>query len=905
MKERILNVLNIKRSESDYVFDLLTVQFFMGVANAFINIIVFTYFIFNYTITGLPYAYLCMSVALLLLTVVYEKLEHRFSPLQLLRIILIASAAILFLFWGGIAFTSSYTVVFLLLVWSMLFYMLTGYAFWGLVALLFNIRESKRIFSIVGGGDIPAKLIGYATAPLLISVIGINNLLLISLFAVLTGLYFLNRLRRNENCSAVLGKMHALPHQHQHKKKGESGIKFFFRNGLIFTISVLSIISYIFFTLTDFTFIAQIKIKSFSLVDLSTFIAVFFAFGRFVAMVLKLTFTSRVIERLGIFSCLFITPLTLLVFCIIIILVDQGSHSTLYIFGAMALLAEVLRSTLQEPVFFILFQPLTQNLRLKGHVIAKGYMLTPALFLVGSVLILLPAIGVSISILLIAKMLLVTLVLWVITLLSIKKEYIKLLRSSIAKGIFSSESLHIYDKKTIDILLEKIVNGKAPEIIYALKLLEQAQYPEIDDVLNNLLFHSHPDVKKYVLSVLDHTQNLNKERLKDLLNTEEDTEVREQLISTLCNSDRAFLDDMANQIDSLDNNVKKIVIIQLLNQKEFSYMHRASSHINQLLISTDHADKVLALDIISKVKTIQFTHAILALLQDEEPTVRRNAIITACKLNIAPAIPYMMESLNNSNEKYIVLKGLLQYGDALFEDLKQLPVHSVESHMVHLIKAAGKIKGPHSSHFLLARLTDQSLNEKIVHALWSKDCQDDIETASAQLENLLNFYLKSGIQKIKDYNAVPHFADHELIKSCLKSEIKNDLETSLKICALLYKRKEINRVLELIMYNENQKIFNAMEVLEIILNKKVSAQINVLFDKVMDPGYVRRTETLYDVKTLFKKIIITNEKMFNIWTKAVCIYCSLKNDQLDLVEKINIAESEVISETKNYVLNFR
>jgi len=903
MKEKIISILNVKKSESKYVFDLLTVQFFIGIANSFINIVVFTYFIYNYTITGLPYAYLSIGIILLLLNLVYQKIEHHFSPLKLLQLILISSAIIIALFWGGVTISSNYALVFLLLIWSTLFYMLTGYAFWGLVSILFNIRESKRIFSIVGAGDIPAKLIGYSTAPFLISIIGINNLLLLSVVSISIGIYLLNKLINNKSCSALIIKAHSLPKHFPALSKQENRLNSFFQNKLIFTISLLSIISYNVFTLTDFTFLSQIKINSFSISALSTFLAVFFAIGRFTAIILKFAFTSRVIERLGLFSCLLLTPVTLLIFCFILIAIDSGSHSTLYMFGIMALLAEVLRSTMQEPVFFILFQPLNENLRLKGHIIAKGYMLPPSLFIVGLLLILLPEFNINLSILLTVKILLINLGIWVITIFYIKKEYVKLLRASIAKGVFNSEEILFYDKKAIAILVSKIATGRESEIIYSLKLLENAKYQFIDNLLNDQLHNTNPEVKKYALSILDERGKLNIPTLKQLLDIEKSAEVREKIVSLLCKIDNDYLKTISDNILLQDNNIKKIVIIHLLNQSEFSLLNKASSQINGLLKSTAISDRELALNIITEVKNISFTDAIEELIKDS--LVRRNAITAACKLRIQKCLPYIFNLLNNPTERYMVMQGLVQYGDPLFMDIEQLPGELINEHLSHLIKISGKVKGYHSTRFLLSRLDESSMTEKIIHSLWSKECQDELGGATKQLENLLELHLKRGIEKIKDYNSVPVFNDHDLVKDCIKSEIKNDLETSLKICSLLYKKIELNRVLELLMYNEKQKIYNAMEMLEMVLSKKLSMQINILFDKVMDPTYIRWATSAYDVKALFNKIIITHEKHFNIWTKAVCIYCSSKNNQLDLLEKVNKTEkeNEILKETRLFVLN--
>ena len=262
MKERIYRVLNIKHSESSQVFDLLTVQFFIGLANAIFNVIALTLFIYNFSIHSLPLVYLVVAVVLILLNILYEKLEHKFSPLQLLKYVIAFGAVLMTVLWFGLSFGNKNDFIFALLVSSVLIYMVTGYAFWGLVSLLFNVRESRRVFSIVGSGDIPAKLIGYIVGPLLIPFIGINNLIWFAIFSLCTGFILFGRFIRKKSWNAIKKKPHD-EHEHTHNENKKQGfIRFFFKNRLIFAISLLSIISYNVFILVDYTFISQVNCAS-------------------------------------------------------------------------------------------------------------------------------------------------------------------------------------------------------------------------------------------------------------------------------------------------------------------------------------------------------------------------------------------------------------------------------------------------------------------------------------------------------------------------------------------------------------------------------------------------------------------------------------------------------------------
>lgn len=910
MKERVHHLLNLKASETKHVFDLLRVQLFIGIAHSFTNIAAFTYFIYQFSVEGLPYVYLTIAGGLLFMNVFYEKMEHRFSPLQLLRQIVLISGGILLLFWSGLLVSHDHAIIYILLVWSVLFYMLTGYAYWGLVSLIFNVRESKRVFGIVGAGDIPAKLIGYMTAPLLIPVIGLNNLLVFAIISLGIGLYFIYDLIKKEHAGVfkIKHNVHVHPHAHHHEQKVSLlSLKnnFFLKYRLIFTISLLSLLCYNVFNLIDYTFISQVKVHFKDISVLASFIAIFFGVGRIGALVLKLVFTSRMIERLGVITCLLITPTVLFAFCIAFPGISTHSHFSLYYFGIMALFTEILRSAIQEPAFFILFQPLNEQYRLKGHIIAKGYMLAPSLLIVGASILLMRNLHIELSIFATIKILLVNLFLWAAIVVFIKREYIKTLHRSIAKGVFNGEDIHIYDQRTMEILLDKIKSEQEKENIYALRLLENGNYDKLDELLASFLDGYKTEVKKYALHRLEERNTLDIEQLNRLLSTEQDPEVREKIISCLCRLDPAYLRMVSETMHSIEPAMRKSIIIHLLNQNEFSYLYKAGNEINNLIRSQIAAERSLALDIISELKNIHFTDTIQQLINDPDAAVRRNAISAACKLHTKELLPLIFSQLAQTNNRYLILQGLFQYGDKLFEDITLLPPDEVEERHNDLIKIAGKCKGNHSTQYLLQCLRTDNDQGKIIDALWLKSFQAEKVNDIYDIQQVLQKHLHSGKDKIDLYLGLKNDHAHQLIKNALASEIHDELIISLKSCSILYHKKEVNRFIELILNADQRRIFNAMEMIELVLPKKVSKQVNELVDFVLDPQGLHKKSIPIDGNALMSKVIQADSDSFSNWTRAVCLYTAFKNNETELLQSVPsyTNESPVLTETKNYVLN--
>jgi hypothetical protein len=907
MKQRLLTILNIKASESNHVFDLLSIQLFIGIAHSFLNIVSFTFFIHHFAVTNIAYAYIIVAVFLLLLNVGYEKLEKRLSPLHLFRTIIVLSAVVLLFFRGGLLTLDQNLIIFALLVWSTLFYMMTGYAYWGLVALLFNVRESRRVFSIVGSGDIPAKLIGYMAAPLLMPVIGIDNLLLLSVLSLAIGYLLLNRLINKKRWERIEDRSgHGSQGQQQHSGHKQSVFAFLLNNKLIFFISLLSLLSYNVFNLIDYTFVTEVKARVQNLTTLATYTSIFFAVGRIVTLVLKLVFTSRMIEKLGLMTCLMITPVILTLFSLFFI-INPDDRYVLFEFGLMAMATEVLRSAMQEPVFFILFQPLSVHNRLRGHIIAKGYMMAPSLLIVGTSLIIAHQLGIAMTINVIIKVLLVNLVAWAVIIYFIRKTYAKTLHHSISKGVMNSEGVVVYNRETITILLEKVKNGNVSEKIYALKLLENGRYASLVPLLKDQLLGSEPALKQYAFERLNELRALDAPLLQQMTREEPNEELREMAAIALCKINPANLQHYIDEIHHLSPSLRKGLVLLLLQQKGFKEFYTGATAIQQWLQSTDPVERELALEIISDCEHIDFTATIVELLDDVDPSVKRNAFVAACKLKNKTILPVMFEKLQQEEDKYLAIQGLFQYGERLFEDLKLLPPEVVDRCTPELIKIASKLKGASVTRFLLSLLHDHHpYKDRTVHVLWSRGFHAETEEEIQLFKIQLQRFIDNGIQKIGYLNTVPKWKERQLLQRSLETEIWDDLSVALKTCVILYHKKEINRMIELTENKERHKLYNGMEMLEMILPKKVARELNTLFDFLLDPVLKKKQTPALSEQQFFRTIAISDSYSFNDWTKAVCVYSTWQSHLTTLINELRTVKvtgtSTAFSEVRSFVL---
>lgn len=241
----------------------------------------------------------------------------------------------------------------------------------------------------------------------------------------------------------------------------------------------------------------------------------------------------------------------------------------------------------------------------------------------------------------------------------------------------------------------------------------------------------------------------------------------------------------------------------------------------------------------------------------------------------------------------------------MFDDIEPSVINN---HTSELVGLAGKMKGMQSTNFLLMHLsTSPDWINKIVHALWRKEYRPSTSNESGLINHVLDDRFLSAKDKIDCFYAIQPFKNHVLVKNSLRSEIQNDLETCLRLCCLLYDKQEINRILELFETEDSSKLYNAMEMLEMVLPQRVIRELNMLFDHFIDPDDTRKIHKKQEINHLFDKIVFTNANEFTPWTKAVSIYSLWKNKDYDFIRKLSVNEtpsqSYVMQETTTYVLN--
>jgi hypothetical protein len=642
---------------------------------------------------------------------------------------------------------------------------------------------------------------------------------------------------------------------------------------------------------------------------LATFIGVFFAVGRLLAIFIKLLFSSRMIARLGLANSLLVTPVLLFFINAIILFTNTTLTTHLYVFGGMALLAEILRSALQEPVFFILFQPLNPHVRLRGHLIAKGYTFPFALLGVGLFLALYFQSHETIAITLVAKLLTVLLVLWGVSVFFIRKQYLHTLVSALKKGYFTGSELFLNDEKVTNTLLRKTQSHKPLEVIHALNLLERSGYQHLKKLLLEHIHHAHPGVQEFVLSrIIHHNLTDALPLIKAQLATTSQPEVKLALTKALFFLDYDQLENQVGALRALDADSKKAAMIGLLSRSQVPADVVVMQELAALAESPETADKMLAIEIIKEARKGSFTKILAYLLQDENPLIYTSTIEAIGEVkDFSLLVPVLQRALAK-HALNPLQRCLFSYGDELFTTAHLQEIHWEEQLYPPFIKVAAKLKGDFSTKFLVRLLRQEPhYADNLIGALWAKKAN-----LPPGAEDLIESWIQNKLYHAKiKMNYYQHLAGHaevKLLLEALHSEIQQDMLALLKALYLIYDRQKIERVIELYKLGNSAKISNAIEMLELLIPKKFFLGLNTIVELLLDihnNQIIIPTIKTMTINAVLNDILGSNHAGCNVWTQAVALYllpeCFDQTFPVDILQKKNEPEDPLLEETRNYV----
>lgn len=369
MKKRIDNFIirnsDIKPEELSKFSLLFFHSFFLGLFIAFYFVPANSVFIQHFGSEHLPEAYIVSGIVGYFISIAYSFVQNRFGSLKLFL------GALLFMFFLSLAArlalgeVSEKWLSFFIFVWAWPFISLSATESGGLALRFLNLRQVKRLFGLINIGGIIASILGYFAISLFMKFIGhAYNLLYIAVIGLVISIFFLLLIYKR------FPQEKATQENDSTKSRTKTRFLELIKKKYFVLIFLSTTISTIVIYITDFGFLASIKAQKELLPtaeDVSKFIAIIFGILKVGELVFSY-FSGRILSRYGVKLGLSILPVVSLFLVTVAFFVESAYGVASILFFAVMILNKsmerILRRSLDDPSFNILYQPLPEDLQL-------------------------------------------------------------------------------------------------------------------------------------------------------------------------------------------------------------------------------------------------------------------------------------------------------------------------------------------------------------------------------------------------------------------------------------------------------------------------------------------------------------------------------------------------------------
>jgi hypothetical protein len=366
--ERGQRLLGVRPDEGRTVWLFFLHNFLLGVGTILVYVAANVLLLENNPERNLPLAYGMAALAMLATGQVYAYFEHHWLLQKLAVRVLLAAVALTGVLGVLVATGHSVVAAVAIMAGYRVIYLLTNLEFWGVSAVVFDVRQGKRLFGIISAGDMPAKAMGAVLAIFIHS-----NADLPWLLGTAFGAYLLALLALRATLSSHV--VEAAPVARRARLQAVApGLRRWFGDSRMVQTMCLSLLALAAVTTgIEYLFFVNVKHRFHDEAAIMRYVGTVLVSTYLVAMLFKLLLSQHTVDRLGVRWVLLALPVVMLLGLALYGGLNRAdAEATLLYFCGLYLGLEVLRRAVFDPVFLLLFQPLTPTERLQAHTLAKG-----------------------------------------------------------------------------------------------------------------------------------------------------------------------------------------------------------------------------------------------------------------------------------------------------------------------------------------------------------------------------------------------------------------------------------------------------------------------------------------------------------------------------------------------------
>lgn len=798
MSQRINIIFNIQPGEEKLVFMMLIHSFAIGIAISFFYTAASALFLADYDVSQLPIIYILGAVAVVIVSSFYSRIASKYATYHVLLFTLVALILFVTAVYLGLLLSPAPWVLFGVIVWFRIFETPLLLEFSSLASRMFDARQGKRLFGLLGTGESIARILGGIFIGSLVIKIGTVNLLLIAICGLILCLVMYWLIARTA------------PENLQDKDSKEQSVKrsvkvAIFKNRYLLPILLLYIFAAAAKHFVDYLFFAETQQQFASRDELAAFLGYFFSVVQFTLLFTGSFLSGRLISRFGLNFGLWIQPIIFGIMIALIIITSSFSPflGLVFWFVALAKLTEVVfYKAFKDPSLWVLFAPIEASKRLAAQVAIGGRGRPLGAGFAGIVLIIFTTFfadspnGLNIFIFFFA-------ISWIIVAVWTYREYIIMLGQALSRRLLDRNAPLSLDNQSLTIVEKNLTKTDPGTTIYALDLLGEHAPEKITPYLPSLLQHENGTVR---IAALQHIQNQQLTTLlpevRLLLSARQSEEVSIAALQTIATlSDKTETTTFTKYLNA-GSNLRHAALVSLLTDNAAADRDLAIGELD-IMLWGDSNKRQDALQVIGETNISDFDTRLPQFLQDPDTAVQQATIITMGQRNQPEYWPLIIESLFKPSLHEAAITAIAASGEEIAPFLQgQLNNSSRNRNQLrYLIKACRYIP-PSAVFTLLEPLFDYShhrIRTEVYTALYRARYQANTPHIE-QILKQIQVELRWATQLLATIIDVANNENTDLLSSALHEQVDVTKTRIIYLMGFLYDIKvvpDINRSLSI------------------------------------------------------------------------------------------------------------
>ncbi len=849
VKSYLLKVFDLKEHELNKTL-LLQLNIFLLITTLLIvKPTINSLFLSELSADALPLGYVLTAILALLGSYFYNKALEVYSLNKVIDMTLICSILSLLIF--GFLFHFNIAkgfVLYIPYVWVAIFGLLTASQFWILANLVYNVREAKRVFGFIGAGAIAGGIFGGYLTSLLTNVIAAESLLFVAPLLLAFCLPITRYIWKNE-----VEELNEFQVSKRKDPKENSPFKLIKKSKLLSLIAIVVGISVLVAKLVDYQYSDYASLFFEDPDELAAFFGFWFSTLSVISLLIQLFLTKRVVGTFGVGKSLLWLPSGILLGSILLLFIPE-----LWVIVFIKLIDGSLKQSVNKAATELLSIPIPIEIKKKTKTFTDVVIDSVATGLAGFILIFFIN-GLDISSTYISLIISVLIVVWLVFIYYLRKEYLfvfkKLLEVSVDKKEKAPKK-EIPITSIVETVNRVLENGNESQVLHMLQRALPVKDERFFKSIKKLLLHVSPKVRVLAIENLYFlkTENLSNEMellIKDS-NQEVTTAAFRYLTKFYTGNTLDLFDKYLNSEDITISNAALISLsIELRNKPKLQDVYQLSSRVQQAIDTVVHLktpsekeNKIIAItETIGNARLEAFYPYLLSQTEASESIIKNSAILNAGKSLAPEFIEVLIKHLPSKETRQAAIEGLFNYGDPiisrLYSEIKNERIDLDEaSQALLVIEKFGSQKAIN----VLIGLTDGTEHhikmeaiEAIKRLKWTNNnleindrfIVNRVLDECHLYQNTLSVIHSQIVLQHKRASAVnPNIIEaRNALMLLLEQRLDRQLQRIFSLLGIKYPPEDIDPILNNIIHGEEEQRIHAIEFLDNILNAQLKREL--------------------------------------------------------------------------------